>query len=52
MIESTVVKIKRNTVLETSYIEQELSKLFDNVIRYAVVEITDNDILLNVSYEK
>ena len=50
MIKSDIVKIKKINNFDNLYIEQELAKLYNSLIRWAVVKI-DNEIEISVSYE-
>ena len=50
MIKSENINLKYIENFDNEYIEQELSKLYKSVIRWAVVEISDK-IIINVSYE-
>ena len=50
MIASKIIKINKPKILENSYIENELSKVCQDVIRWAITDITDNDITITVSY--
>ena len=36
---------------DNDYVEQELSKLFSSVIRWAIVDIQENDLVISVSFE-
>jgi len=49
MIESKIVKISKPKIIDNLYIERELSKQFESVIRWAIVDI-DKKILVSVSY--
>ena len=49
MIKSEIIKIKKTENFNNSYIEQELSKLYKSVIRWAIVDVSD-DISVSVSY--
>lgn len=51
MIKSDVIKIKKIENFDNIYIEQELSNMFNSVIRWAIVDIQGNDIVMSVSYE-
>ena len=50
MIKSEIIKIKKIENFDNSYIEQELSKLYKSVIRWAIVDISD-EISVSFSYE-
>ncbi len=49
MIESAVVKLEK--FKNYDYIEKELAKLYSNIVRWSVVDISDS-ISVSVSYEK
>lgn len=51
MIKSDVIKIKKIEKFDSDYVEQELSKLFSSVIRWAIVDVQENDLVISVSYE-
>lgn len=51
MIESVVVKIEKVNDFDNIYIERELSKMFNNIVRWAIIDI-DESISVSVSYEK
>lgn len=51
MIKSDVIKIKKIENFDNDYVEQELSKLFLSVIRWAIVDVQENDLVISVSYE-
>lgn len=51
MIKSDVIKIKKIGNFDNDYVEQELSKLFSSVIRWAIVDVQENDLVISVSYE-
>ena len=51
MIKSDIVKIPRIENFDNDYVEQELAKLFPSVIRWAIVDIQENDLIMSVSYE-
>jgi hypothetical protein len=50
MIYSKTIKIKKTENFDNIYIENELSKLYKSVIRWAIVDIGD-EITVSVSYE-
>lgn len=50
MIKSTVVKIKKINEFENLYIEAQLNKLYKDVVRWAVVDVSESDIFVSVSY--
>lgn len=51
MIKSDILKIKKIENFDNIYIEQELSSKYNSVIRWAIVEITDNELIISVSFE-
>lgn len=51
MIKSDIVKIPRIENFDNDYVEQELAKLFSSVIRWAIVDIQENVLIMSVSYE-
>ena len=50
MIKSDIIKINKIENFDDIYIENEMKKLNINVIRWAVVDVSDNDICISVSY--
>lgn len=50
MIKSDILKIKKIENFDNIYIEQELLHKYNSVIRWAIVEITADDIIISVSY--
>lgn len=51
MIKSDILKIKKIENFDNIYIEQELSSKYNSVIRWAIVEIQGNNLIISVSYE-
>ena len=51
MIKSDIIKIPKIENFDNSYIERELGKMSFSVIRWAVVEVCDAELVLSVSYE-
>lgn len=51
MIKSDIVKIPRIENFDNDYVEQELSKLFSSVIRWAIVAVDEDVLLVSVSCE-
>ena len=51
MIKSETIKLNRIDTFDNLYIEQELSKLYKSVIRWAIVDIGE-DITVSVSYNQ
>ena len=51
MILTNQFEINKTQNLESSYIEQELSKFGIKPLRWAIVDITDVHYILTVSYE-
>ncbi len=52
MILTDEFKIDKTQSLESSYIENELSKFDIKPLRWAIVDVTDTQYVLTVSYEK
>ena len=52
MILTDEFKINKTENLESSYIENELSKFNISPLRWAIVDVTDTQYVLTVSYEK
>jgi len=52
MIKSDIVKINKISNFDDIYIEKELSKKYSEIIRWAVVEVNETDIVLSVSCNK
>ena len=50
MIKSEVVKIKKIKDFYNLYIEKELIKLNKNPIRWAIIDITSDNLIVSVSY--
>lgn len=51
MIKSDIVKIPRIENFDNDYVEHELAKLFPSVIRWAIVEVSEKDLTVSISYE-
>lgn len=51
MIKSDIVKIPRIENFDNDYVEQELSKLFSSVIRWAIIDVQENELIISVSFE-
>lgn len=51
MIKSDIIKIKKIENFDNIYIEQELSSKYNSVIRWAIVEIQENNLIISVSFE-
>lgn len=51
MIKSDIIKIKKIEDFDNIYIEQELLHKYNSVIRWAIVEIQGNNLIISVSYE-
>ena len=51
MIKSDILKIKKIENFDNIYIEQELSSKYNSIIRWAIVEIQGNNLIISVSYE-
>lgn len=52
MIVSENIKISLKPPLESAYIEEEFAKHSINPLRWAITEVSENEIIVNVSYEK
>lgn len=50
MIKSVITKIRKIKNFDNLYIETELQNRFKSVIRWAVVEVDDEDLSVCVSY--
>lgn len=50
MIKSEVVKIKKIKDFDNLYIENELNKLNKEPIRWAIIDITSDYLVVSVSY--
>lgn len=50
MIKSDIVKIKKVAGFDNLYIENELSKIYKSVVRWAIIDI-DDDLTVSVSFE-
>ncbi len=50
MIKSAIVKIKKINNFDNLYIETELKRIYSDIIRWAVVDIDNVEILISVSY--
>ena len=50
MIETKVIKLNKLESFDNTYIENELKKLGFNIVRWAIVEISDLYISVCVSY--
>lgn len=50
MIKSEIITINKIENFDNSYIEDKLTKTFKKIIRWAVVDVLDNDITVSVSY--
>ena len=51
MIKYDILKIKKIENFDNIYIEQELSSKYNSVIRWAIVAIQGNNLIISVSYE-
>ncbi len=50
MIKSEIITINKIENFDNNYIEDKLTKIFKNIIRWAVIDVLDNDITVSVSY--
>ncbi len=51
MIESDIIKIEKIDNFDNNYVERELAKNFANVSRWAIVEVSEKDLTVSISYE-
>ena len=51
MIKSDIIKIEKIDNFDNNYVERELAKKFANVVRWAIVEVTEKDLTVSISYE-
>ena len=51
MIKSDIIKIEKIDNFDNNYVERELVKNFANVIRWAIVEVTEKDLTVSISYK-
>lgn len=51
MIKSDIIKIEKIDNFDNNYVERELAKNSANVIRWAIVEVTEKDLTVSISYE-
>lgn len=51
MIKSDIIKIEKIDNFDNNYVERELAKNFVNVIRWAIVEVSEKDLTVSISYE-
>ena len=51
MIKSDIIKIEKIDNFDNNYVERELAKNFTNVIRWAIVDVTEKDLTVSISYE-
>ena len=51
MIKSDIIKIEKIDNFDNNYVERKLSKNFANVIRWAIVEVSEKDLTVSISYE-
>ena len=50
MIKSDILKIKKIENFDNTYIEKEMAKHYPSVVRWAIVEITKDELVISVSY--
>lgn len=50
MIKSETVKIKKIENFDNLYIENELKKLHSDVVRWAVIEVSDDFLTVSLSF--
>lgn len=49
---SDIILIEKPEIISTNSIEIELSKRFGSIIRWAIIEVTDHQLKLCITYEK
>ena len=49
MLKSKIIKIANKDNLDNSYIEKELSKTCQSIIRWAIIDLNDKTITISVS---
>lgn len=51
MITTATVKLKKPKELDNLWIENELSEMGYNVVRWAIIDICDEELVLTVSHQ-
>lgn len=51
MIKSGTIKINKTDNFDDVYIEKQLASQFLNIIRWAVIDVSDSEITVSVSYK-
>ena len=51
MIQSDIIPFDKLDNFDNHYAERELAKNFANVIRWAIVEVSEKDLTVSISYE-
>ncbi len=49
---SDIILIEKPEIISTNSIEIELAKRFGSIIRWAIIEVTNNQLKLCITYEK
>ena len=52
MIKSTLIKLNKPENFDNLYIEKYLSKFYNTIIRWAIIEIDETSLTIRVSYLK
>ncbi len=50
MIKSDTIKIVRVDNFDNDYIEKQLIFVYSNIIRWAIIDLNEKDIIVSVSY--
>ena len=50
MIKSDTITINKTDNFDDVYIEKQLASQFSNIIRWAVIDVSDSEIIISVSY--
>lgn len=51
MIKSDTVRIDRICNFDDEYIEKRLISVYSNIVRWAIIDIDEKDIIVSVSYK-
>ncbi len=51
MIKSDTITINKTDNFDDVYIEKQLASQFSNIIRWAVIDVSDSEITVSVSYK-
>ena len=52
MLKSDIIKIYKNDIINSDYIESELKKLGLEPVRWAIVDVEEDCLIISVSYVK